>query len=930
MKHANQEKVMSIVGQAIAIDDEEQRRRHLETACGDDSQLRAEVEQLLGCKESAEVLFDRGIQQVRKLSSPADAPVPEQIGPYRLLERIGEGGMGEVWRCQQTHPIRRTVALKLIKPGMDTRQVIARFESERQALALMDHPNVAKVLDAGASESGRPYFVMEYVPGEPITSFCDRHRYTTRQRLELFLQACDAVQHAHQKAILHRDLKPTNILVMLQGERPLVKIIDFGIAKATGGKLTDATLFTQAGQLIGTPEYMSPEQAEMGGADVDTRSDIYSLGVVLYELITGALPFDSKALRSAGQEEIQKVLRQSEPPRPSARLSGLGDRALEVAQRRQTQVQELARQLRAELEWIPLKAIRKDRTQRYATPDQLAEDIRNYLESRPLLAGPESPSYRLRKFLRRNKGPVAAATLVLLILLAGITGTSIALIGQARARSEAERQRVDAERERAQSQAVANFLTDHVLAGATPDRIPEKPIRDTIVRVMLDPAAKAARNALNDQPLVRAAVETVLADCYVQLGRAELALPHANAALDLRRRLLGQDHIATIESMNAVAYVLQDQGRLADAESLFSEALERSRRALAPDHPQALLILGNLGQILQAQGKFLDAEPILRQAVAANQRVFGPEDLRTLVAINNLADALRAQGKFAEAETLMRDVLVVSRRAFGDEHRVTLQTINALGLLLRDSGKYEESEPFSREALQTCRRVLGDEHASTLAAAGNLAAVLHLRGNLVEAESLLRDTLEKLRKSAGDEHTKTLDVITNLGWNLRGQGKLSEAAPLLREAMEISRRTLGDANARTLGSIAKLAMVLEAQGNRDEAEPLYAELYQRAPTAQVPPPTIATWMARYGPFLVRSQRYEQAELPLREGLQRLEQAGQSAHPLMRSVLDGLALVCEHAGRREEASQWRIRLDELRATTKPSTTGHGDDSRSRFR
>ena len=379
--------------------------------------------------------------------SPAD---PDRVakggylGPYRLLSVLGEGGFGRVWLAERREPIVQRVAIKIIKAGMDSRAVIARFEQERQALAVMDHPCIAKVHDAGTTPAGHPYFVMEHVSGEPITAFCDRHNFSIRQRLELVVPLCEAVQHAHHKGIIHRDIKPSNVLVSIQDEKPSVKIIDFGVAKAISHTLTDKTIFTEQGQIIGTPEYMSPEQAEMGAVDIDTRTDVYALGVLLYELLTGALPFDRKTLRSKGFGEIQRLIRESDPPKPSTRLTSLGGEADAVARHRQTSPATLAGELRNELEWIPLKAIRKDRAERYRTPIDLADDIKNYLDGRPLSAGPESAGYRLRKLIRRNRAPFLAGAVAAAALLIALAGVTIGLI-----RASAAERQAQAERDRA-------------------------------------------------------------------------------------------------------------------------------------------------------------------------------------------------------------------------------------------------------------------------------------------------------------------------------------------------------------------------------------------------------------------------------------------------------------------------------------------------
>ncbi len=426
--------VRPIFERALEIASDAERQAYLDGACDAQPELRGKVEALLQAHVAAGSFLGEPAISVNE-TRPFD-PIAEQpgitIGPYKLLEQIGEGGFGVVFMAEQERPVRRRVALKVIKPGMDTRQVIARFEAERQALALMDHPNIAHVLEAGATDSGRPYFVMELVRGIPITQFCDQNRLTVDERLKLFMTVCHAVQHAHQKAIIHRDIKPSNVLVTLHDGQPVAKVIDFGVAKATGQRLTEKTLFTAFAEMIGTPLYMSPEQAEMSGLDVDTRSDIYSLGVLLYEFLTGTTPFDKLLLQRAGYDEIRRVIREEEPPKPSTRISTLGATASMVSTQRKCEPDKLRRLVRGELDWIVMKCLEKDRNRRYDSAGALARDIDRYLRNEPVQACPPSATYRFRKFARRNKvalliSAVAASALVLALLVAG-AGVRIAAL----------------------------------------------------------------------------------------------------------------------------------------------------------------------------------------------------------------------------------------------------------------------------------------------------------------------------------------------------------------------------------------------------------------------------------------------------------------------------------------------------------------------
>ncbi len=474
-------------------------------------------------------MSDRPQDGVPSVDADATKPQPETqrpsrtIGPYRLLHLVGEGGMGEVWLAEQTHPVRRQVALKVIKAGMDTAQVVTRFEAERQALALMDHPAIATVYDGGSTPEGRPYFAMEYVKGEPITAYCDRQRLTTQARLELFMQVCEGVQHAHQKGIIHRDLKPSNVLVAIQDDHPVPKIIDFGVAKATAQHLTERTLYTELGVMIGTPEYMSPEQAEMGGLDIDTRTDVYALGVILYELLTGALPIDRKEHRQAGFAEIQRTIREKEPPRPSTRITQLGPASTEAATNRHTEPRRLASELRGDLDWVTMRALEKDRTRRYQTANALAADVRHHLSNEPVSAGPPGTIYRAGKFVRRHRfGVAAAATVALLLVTLAATMTV-----QAR--------RIARERDRANREAETAKQVSEFLVGMFETTNPfEGRGKDVPVGDVLDRGAQRIATELRGQPEVRAALMNTMGRVYYDLGVYDKAAELVEEALTYR------------------------------------------------------------------------------------------------------------------------------------------------------------------------------------------------------------------------------------------------------------------------------------------------------------------------------------------------------------------------------------------------------------
>ena len=520
-------------------------------------------------------------------AAPSEPEAAKRIGSYRLLQLIGEGGMGEVWLAEQLEPVRRKVAIKVIKAGMDTKQVVARFESERQALALMDHAAIAKVFDGGSTPEGRPYFVMEYVAGIPLTEHCDVHKLSTRERLELLADVCEGVQHAHQKAIIHRDLKPSNILVTVADGKAQPKIIDFGIAKATGYQLTEKTLFTELGAVIGTPEYMSPEQAALTGQDVDTRTDVYSLGVILYQLLSGELPFSSKDLRSSSCEELKRKLKEVEPPNPSTKLSTLGDGAAEVAKNRNTDAETLRRQLEGDLDAITMKALEKERSRRFGTPSELAADIGRHLRNEPVVARPASQAYRLQKYVRRHRVGVSVAT-ALVLLLVGFAAT---MTLQAR-RIAHERDRANTEREWAMSWI--RHAKD--IAGSRRDLSNENWMsRHPDYWKTLDPLLFRAQDSLGGDP-----------------KNAELL---ARDTLDLARRLLDEETFFTVWGRNVLSESLLEQGRLAEAETILIETVPIGRELLGPDFPMAGRTVFDLVRVFLRQGKKEEALDLLQSAL---------------------------------------------------------------------------------------------------------------------------------------------------------------------------------------------------------------------------------------------------------------------------------------------------------------------------
>jgi uracil-DNA glycosylase family 4 len=725
------------------------------------------------------------------------SPGQTVIGPYHLLERVGEGGMGEVWLAEQRQPVRRRVAIKLIKSGMDTREVVARFESERQALALMDHPCIAKVFDAGSTAEGRPYFVMEYVAGLPITIYCDRHKLTTQKRMELFVLVCEAVQHAHQKAIIHRDLKPSNILVSETDGKPIPRIIDFGVAKATSQQLSADTMYTQIGAVIGTLGYMSPEQADSRGADIDTRSDVYSLGVILYELLVGALPLDFSKL---AYDEVLRRLREQDAPRPSTRLRSLGGDSTIAAQNRSAELPTLTRQLRGDPDAIVLKALEKDRKRRYATPLDLASDIEHYLRDEPVSAHVPSVSYRMRKYVRRHRVGVALSGVAVLLLV----GFAIA--------QTVELRRVREERDRADR--ITDFMTN-MFADADPSHARGNDIK---VREVLDKASANIESGLDKDPQVQAKLMKVMGHVYLNLGLYAQAESLTRKAMALETRTLGANNEVTLDSAAILAEILNDQSRYPEAEKLARETMEAARRALGPEHRTTLAAASMLATALTDSGSYPEAEKLNREALQVAERKYGPTDELARRLRANLAIDLAYQAKFSESEKVFREVYQINRDTLGADHPVTLASKGNLGASLIQQDKYPAAEQIYKELVDEEKRVLGPEHPTTLLAMGNLALIYSLEHRYDDAVKLFRETFEIKQRKLGREHRSTLVTEQQLADVLRDSGKPDQAEPLMRETVAIERRTLGPNHSDTLASMHGLAEILMAEKHYADAE----------------------------------------------------------------------------------------------------------------
>jgi eukaryotic-like serine/threonine-protein kinase len=822
--------------------------------------------------------------------SPAGGEEPARIGPYRVLKVLGKGGMGSVYLVEQTEPIKRRAALKLIRSPFADREMLLRFQAERQALARMNHPHIAQVFEAGSTPEGYPYLVMEYVPGLPITAYCDRHRLHLRQRLELLIAVCGGVQHAHQKGIIHRDLKPSNILVMEEHGTPIPKIIDFGIAKALDHQsLTDGTLYTGE-RLLGTPAYMSPEVVEVqeGGLDIDTRADVYSLGVLLYELLVGVQPFGGKNF-----VQVIRSITEEEPQKPSTKLLTLDETTrTELASHRALEAGAVTRPLRGDLDWITMKAIARDRTERYDSAAELAADLGRHLRNEPVLAGPPSAAYRVGKFVRRHRAGVAAAALVLLALLAGIAGTTLEA---RRANREAER----ANREAEVARQVSDFLVQ-LFEVSDPDRARGNTVT---ARELLDHGAARVANELGDQPRVQARLMDTIGTVYGQLGLYEEALPLVEEGLEIRRRALGEDHEDLADSLFHLAGLHTARGDYDQAEGLLQQSLALRAAALGPDHPEVAAVLNRLFEVYRLRGEPERALPLYERALAIQEKTFGPDHPEVAVSVNGLGELYYDQGDFERAEPFFQRALEIREKALGSDHRDVAESLNNLADLYRSTGELDRVEPLQQRALEIWEKVLGPEHPDVAASLNNLAAHYRSLGDYARAEPLFQRAREILEQALGPDHPHLSFILNNLGQVRRATGDYDEAEAMFARARKIREAAFGAEHPATAASIHNLALVYRDRGELERSEELFEEALEiyRA-TGSADHPRFAAVLQDLAVLYRDHGQPERAQPLCESGLEIVEKAFAADHPQVLETRLTLAGVDADLGETDAAEE----------------------------
>jgi serine/threonine protein kinase len=923
---ADPRRVKDLFVAALELAVPQARQALLDRECGDDPDLRRRLQVLLQAHDYPEPALER------LLAAPADPgtssvaldghltaehPAPTEArgtivaGRYKLLECIGEGGMGTVWMAEQREPVKRLVAVKLIKPGMDSRAVLARFEAERQALALMDHPNIARVLDGGTTAAGRPYFVMELVKGVPVTEYCDERHLTVRARLDLFVAICSAVQHAHQKGVIHRDLKPANLLVTEHDGQPVPKVIDFGLAKALHATsvLTEKTLHTSFGAVVGTTLYMAPEQVGINALDVDTRTDIYALGVILYELLTGSTPLEKHRLKEAMWDEVRRLIREEEPPKPSTRLSA-SDALAGIAARRHVEPAKLSRLVRGELDWIVMKALEKDRSRRYETATGMARDIQRYLKDEPVEACPPSAAYRLRKFLQRHRGPAAAAVAVFLAIVAGAalatwqavraTRAEAAALAERDAKEQArqaeahQRAAAVAQRERAGkaeeqarqeaaiSRAVRDFLQADLLrqadtgaqvearrlAGAGFQTQENPTIRELLDRAAAGLAPDKIGARFPGQPRVQAEILDTLGRTYLGIGEGAAAVTHLTRSADLYRSSLGPDDPTALATLHALALAQFHVGKTDAAVALFEKVRDARTARLGPDDPATLDTLTELGIAYKQTDQGADGVALLEKVRDAAMRTVGPDAIPTLKAQFYLAAAYQIAGRSGDALALAEAVWDRGKRLLAPDHPYAQSGQYVLANLYRSAGRTADAIPLLRGVLDARSAQRGPADPFALHVLTLLAGAYQDAGRPDEALPLLRRAAEAVRRKNGPTDPITQQAAQSLVTALAILGRYAEAEAVSRKQAAAARESDGAGSLAYAQALLYLGRVLMWQpGVPDGAEAVTREAVATYRTAgETASSDYAGALSNLGLCLLRQGKHADAEPVLRECL----------------------------------------------------------------
>ena len=875
----------SLFAAALEKHDAAERQKFLEEACGDDLATRRRIEKLLEAHDHALGILERGPENAPLPTTPEPAVAPDRIfaGRFKLRQKLGEGGMGEVWVADQLEPVQRRVALKVIRADRDSASMLARFEQERQALALMDHPNIARVLDAGIDETGHPFFAMELIKGVPISKYCDEARLSPQQRLGLFIPVCHAVQHAHQKGIIHRDIKPSNILVALYDGRPVPKVIDFGVAKSIGPRLTERSIYTEVGALIGTLEYMSPEQAELNNLDIDTRSDIYALGAVLYELLTGSVPFSRKELQTAAFTEMLRIIKEVDPPKPSTKLSGSGTLA-SVAVARQTEPKKLIALVRGELDWIVIKCLEKDRSRRYETANSLAADVLHYLRDEAVEACPPSARYRLRKFARKHRTALTTAAALALLLTAGVAVSTWQAIRATEAESririalDETRQAKDdkvialheSEEARDQAEAVKKYLVKLLQS-------PNPANAGRVVKItdLLDRAPAQLDADFANSPKIKADILDALGDTYAGLRLYEKAAQMREKVRTLRQAALGPDHPDTVIAMRKLAWAYRGAGRPNAAIALAQDALVLQEAKLGAGHRETLLTAAILGDSYRTAQRPDEAIRVLEPSLKLCKAKLGSKDEVTMKTMNNLGLAYEHAGRAREAVKLLEETLESMKAQPGYDPEDTLNLMNNLGEAYVSAGQRAQGVALLEESFKLGNIKLGSSHLTTRNILENLVIACETSDQRARIEPILIESVASMRQDPGNESPELAGGLMLLGFNRLKQEKYTEAEPPIRECLAIREKQQPDSwltfNAKSI-----LGGCLLAQKQFIRAEPLLHSGYL-------------------------GMKQCEANIPAR-GKIRLTEA-----------LERLVVLYDAWGKKDEADKWRKELDTMRGS-----------------